>query len=233
MFFALRHRFAICGFVSIMSFGGLAIPGGPAVAQTIAPAFSDLESFSAERPAIERMVTQGIMRGASGTKFAPNSPLTRGDFVIALQKMFQLPPPDQPVVLTDVSPDDPLFSATQAAMPYLGRQLLCPGCALGTNFVPDHPITLGEQTLALARLLVARKKLQPASAAEAATALAGIKDAGSVPRLAAPYFAAAIESGLLTVNPDKTLQLATEQTRVNAATALDAVQQKFAIPAVK
>jgi hypothetical protein len=230
---ALYRCFAICGlFVSIVSLG-LATGIGPVFGQSSAASFSDLGNYAEERPAIERIVALGIMRGASATIFAPDSPMTRGDFVIALQKMFQLPPPARPVVVTDVSPDDPLYSAVQAAQPYLGRQLLCPGCALISNFLRNLPITAGEQTIALVRVLVARNRVQLLSPAETAAALADVKDSASAPRLAAPYFATALKSGLLTLGPDKTLRLTTTPTRLNVAVTLDALQQKFAIPAVK
>ncbi len=221
-------------FISIVVLIGSLTWDQPLTAQKPgAVAFTDLGSHTAEQPAISRMVEQGIMRGKSAEQFAPDAAMTRGEFVVALQQMFQLQTPSQRVAVSDVPPGNSLDAAVQAAQPFLGRQLLCFGCALGSNFLPNQPMTQAEQTMALTRVLVAQNKLQLLAPTDAASVLAEVKDAGSLSPPAAPYFATAIKGGVLTLQADKTIGLATPQTRVNVATTLDAVQQKFSIPQVR
>jgi hypothetical protein len=194
-------------------------------------AFSDLAGDPAE-PAINSMVAQGILHPVSPTQFAPHEPLTRGDFVIAIQHMFNLPREAKPINFTDISPGTPLYAALQAVEPYLGRQTLCFGCALGTNFMPDQPITRANVTFTVTRVLTEQKKLQLLTPAEVDSVLERIPDADQLSAPSRAYFATAIKSGISPLGPENRIEPASPVTRSESAVLLDNVQRKFEIPRV-
>jgi S-layer homology domain len=74
-------------------------------------AFSDLSAHSEAEAAINHIVSQGILRGATSTEFAPDAPLVRGDFLVAIQHMFGLSRSSGGSEFTDIPPTDPLYDA--------------------------------------------------------------------------------------------------------------------------
>jgi len=198
-------------------------------AQTWFVAFSDLAGHDAAESAINSMAAQGIMHGLTPTQFAPEMPLTRGDFVIAMQRMFNLPP-SQSIAFSDVAPANPVYPALQAVGPYLGRQLLCFGCALGTNFMPSQAISKAEAIFTMTRVLAALNKLQLLSPSDADSVLAGIPDLSELSPPSRVYFATAIRNGISPLGPENRILPASEVTRADAAVLLDRVQRKFDIP---
>jgi hypothetical protein len=195
--------------------------------------YSDVASHTEAGPAINSMLAQGIMRGVSPTQFAPEASLTHGDFVIAIRNMFNLPRTDQAIGFLDVDASSPVYAALQGVEPYLGGQILCPGCALGKNFMPGQPISSAEVTFTVTRVLAAQNRLQLVSPAEVDSVLSEVPDASQLPRPSRVYFATAIRTGILPVGPGNRIEPASKVTRADAAVLLDRVQQKFDIPRVQ
>jgi hypothetical protein len=227
--------------------GALAMTGGPSRAVvipttaafgTIRPslmlvAFSDLSAQSEAEPAINHIVAQGILRGVTSTEFAPDAPLTRGDFLVAIQHMFKLPRRSGGTEFTDIAPSDPMYGAVKAVEPYLGRQMLCSGCALGTNLLPGDSVSRAEATLVLAQVLAAQKKLTLPSPAETDAILAGVPDSAWLSPAARPYFAGAVQNGIMPAGPQRRIAPDMTVSRASAAVLLDSVQRRLAIPEVQ
>jgi len=131
---------------------------------------------------------------------------TRADFAVLIQRQFALPQPKQPILFPDVSPNDSIYPAVEAAAPFMNPLILCPGCSLTRNFFPNQPITRAISTIALVRILAAKGQLQFLSAAESASVLANSADAKQLPAAARPYFATAISRGIISFLPGNTLQ---------------------------
>lgn len=129
------------------------------------------------------------------------TPMTRGQFAVMIAKTFSLPTPTHMVSFPDVTPNDPIYSAVQAAAPYMNEQVLCPNCYLRPSFFPSSPILQEVAALTVVRILAARSQLTLPSATEANNVLANVLDAGSLPGAARPYFAAAIQRQILVVTP--------------------------------
>jgi len=191
--------------------------------------FSDVAANHAARPAIIRMVSQGILRPLSPAKFGPDEPLTRGEFVVAVQRMFGLRA-KKTVDFSDVPPDNPIYGALQAVEPYLGRQLLCFGCALGSTFAPNEAISSAEAVLSLTLVLVSKGKLKPASADETGRVLAGVADAKEFSPPSRVFFATALKEGISYPETAKGIELGSPLKRASAAQILDRVQEKFNLP---
>jgi hypothetical protein len=201
-------------------------------AETLFVRFSDLTSSSEAESAINNMVAQGIMRGVTPTQFAPETPLSQGDFVIAMQRMFKLPRASRSVDFSDVAPNSPIYAALQALEPYLGRQILCFGCALGTNFLPNQAISSAEMIFIMTRILTGQNKLQLLNSADAYSVLAGRSDTSQLSPPSRVYFATAIRNGIL-IGAENRIALPSEVTRADAALFLDRIQRKFDIPRVQ
>jgi hypothetical protein len=178
------------------------------------------------KEAVQHMAAQGVFKGAS----AVETPMTKGEFVLALQHMFALTEsPDAPTY-TDVPANSALGSALRAVDPYLGGHILCPGCDFGSNFLADQPISNVYASFLTTLVLIGQNKLQPLSPAEADAVLAKVPDAGSLPPPSRVYFAAAIQGGVLPLGLEKRIGSTQNQTHGDAALLLDRVQLKFAIP---
>jgi hypothetical protein len=199
----------------------------------VKPAFTDLAAHVAEQPAINNMVTQGIIRAVSPTQFSPDAPNTRGAFAVSVQHMFNLPKPAQAVTFSDVPSSSSIFTAVQAIAPFQGRQILCSGCALGSTFGPNEPVTRAETAVLLTGILIAQKKVALTSPAEAESALAKVPDANELRGPARLYLATALQSGVITLTSASKLDPASQRTRADTAVLLDSVQKKFAIPQVR
>lgn len=194
--------------------------------------FSDLTSHSAEKPAIESMVAQGIMTSASPGKFNPDDLVTRGDFVVYAQRMFSLPPPNHVLVFPDVTQKDAVYPAVQAVAPFMNMQLLCPGCALSGVFSPKKPMTRAESTIVLVRIMIAQKKVELLSAEDTNNVLAEVADVKTMSLAARRYFATAVKNGIVTLGKEKSFQPALQHRRADTALLLDRIQKGFSIPVV-
>jgi Chitobiase/beta-hexosaminidase C-terminal domain len=152
---------------------------------------------------------------------------TRADFAQMVQQRFSLPAPQHALVFPDVHPNDPNYAAVQAVALYMNPQVLCPGCVLNRNFFPDQPITRAVSTIALVRIMAATGKLQLLSEAESDRVLSSSRDGKQLPRLARPYFATAIVSGVISVLPGNKVAPSTANTRDEMTAVLDHLQTQF------
>lgn len=195
--------------------------------------FTDLANHTAEQPAIGSLVNQGIMVGVSPTEFNPDAPMTNGDFVVSVQKMFGLTAPAQKTNFTDVPASSAIYSAVQAVAPYLGRQLSCFGCQLGTNFGPDQPASRLMTALTVTNILLMQKKFTLMAPDAAETALQDVSDAAQLQGPVRAYVATALQQNILTLTPQHAIEGLSPMTRANIAVQLDAVQTKFNVPQVR
>jgi hypothetical protein len=187
----------------------------------------DLPGDPAERLAIERMVSRGVMRPTSPSHFQPEAKNSLGDFIVSVQRMFALKPSTQRPFFSDIGSDSPIFTAVQAVAPYLGRQILCPGCALASKLLPDRAATRAQAAVILTKILMAESKLQLLGSGETDAVLARSTDAGKIPLSARPYVATAIRADIIAPHRDGTISPNSALTRANTAVLLDNVQRHF------
>lgn len=204
----------------------------PVAAQTQAN-FADLANHTAEQPSIGSLVSQGIMRGVSPTEFNPDANMTNGDFADSVQKMFNLAVPAQKTNFTDVPAGSSIYNAVEAVAPYLGRELICFGCQLGTNFGPNEPASRVVTAVTLVNVLLAQKKVELLTPDAAETALANVSDAAQLRGPARVYVATALQQGVLSLTADHAIAGLSPVTRANIAVQLDSVQKKFNVPLVR
>jgi len=198
------------------------------------PAFSDIATHSAaSQSAIANMVSQGIIPGRSAQQFAPDAPLTRAEFAVSMQKMFNLPAASQAASFPDVPASSPYHSAVEAVAPHLARSLLCFRCALVKNFSPNEVISRAEMTMIMTHILVSQNKLKLPDQSETAAALAAVTDGEKIPVPARPYFAAAIKNNVVDLKPGKTIALPLAVSRAETAEYLANVQKKFSMPVLR
>jgi hypothetical protein len=226
---ATRYKSArtIHFFVNLL-LGGAALSAQPTVAQPVTPhavKISDLAGHGKETAAIQNMVAQGIMPITQGA-FDPDKATTRADLAYAVQHMFALK--SQQVTFTDIPANSTLHASVTAVAPFLGRQLLCPGCALISKFLPNEPVSPVERSVLLINVLRARGTLQILDAGTAEKALANIDNAVALRGPLRLYIATAVQNGLLTAQE---LHSAPD-TRARTAAQLDAMQERFKLPRV-
>jgi len=208
------------------------LAGAPNLAAQPASLFKDLGAQRVEAPAINSMVSQGIMKPVAVAQFAPDAPETLGDFAASVQHMFKLGQPASATEFADVPAGSSLYAAIQSVAPYMGRLMLCPGCALTKSLLPMQPVSRAQVTMIMAQVLVAQQKLTLPTAAEASAALAHVADASLIPAPARPYFAAAVQGGIVTLQPGNKIALGVAHTRAEVAVMLDGAQRRFNIQQV-
>jgi hypothetical protein len=179
------------------------------------------------------MVAQGIMRTVDQDTFKPDALTTRAELAASVQHMFNLRRPEQPANFTDIPPSSPLYASVEAVAPYLGRQTMCFGCALGSNFLPNEPVLQLESVILLTNVLRAQKMIRMLSKAEAEPVLAAIPDAKALRGALPVYVATAIHNGVLPLQSTNRLDPGALQTRAQTAVLLDNVQRKFNLQNVK
>ena len=195
---------------------------------------SDLAGHRAEATAIRNMVAQGIMLTGEQGRFRPDTPTTRAELAASVQRLFDLKPPAQVKDFPDVPPGSPLYMAVQSVGPYLGRQILCFGCALISNFLPDEPASQLETAVLLTNVLRAENKVQLLTEAQAEAVLADVTDAKTL--RGAPlrvYAATAIQAEIIKPPPANPFVLASFPSRAQTAVVLDNVQKTFKMPMVR
>jgi hypothetical protein len=195
--------------------------------------FTDLQTHAADRPAISSIVAQGIMHGVSPTQFRPDSAIERGNFAVSMQHMFNLPVPTRKVNFTDVPTSSPIYKAVEAVAPFLGRQMRCFGCALGSTFGPNEPVTRLEMAVTITNILIANKKIALLSPSAAEAALKDMPDTAALRGPVRVYAATALQEGIIARTSSNELAPALQVTRANLAVQLDHIQKKFNIPHVQ
>jgi S-layer homology domain len=120
---------------------------------------TDLPADSAQKDAITRIVSQGIMAPLSAGTFAPQSPTTLRQFAVSMQHLFQLPRVTGGQKFIDVPASDLDFAALTSFVPYLERQAFCPGCALNDSLRPDNSISSAAEAVAITSILIERRRI--------------------------------------------------------------------------
>jgi hypothetical protein len=197
------------------------------------PEFTDLGMSTAEAPAIKNMAAQGVITAAAPGKFDPAAPMKRGDFAIALQRLFNLPQPRNSVKFSDVHPTDALYTAVEAVEPYMDKQVPCPGCDIGTKFSPEKAVSRAQSAITLVRILVVQNKLQLVSDAQSDKILSSVPDAADLPKRTRPYIATAIQAGILNCCAGNAIEATQLVTRADTAETLNNTQRRFDIPVLK
>lgn len=204
----------------------------PAFAQNT-PEFTDLHGHSMEAAAIKNLVSQGVMSPTAPGKFDPEATMKRGDFAVALQRLFDLPQASKPMKFSDVREGDAIYGAVQAVAPFMDKQVPCPGCDLGSKFEPAKSVSRAQWAITLVRILVAQNKLQLADEAQTNATLSNVPDARDLPKRARPYFATAIQSGVMDRCAGNALELSQLIGRADVAEMLNKIQEQFKIPPAK
>jgi hypothetical protein len=192
---------------------------------------SDLSAHPAEAPAIRDMVAMGVMQPASPGRFMPDAPTTRGELATSVQRLFDLKPPAQQAHYTDVPANSPIYDAVQAVSPYLGRELLCQGCSLGSNFRPNAPVSQIESTILLTNVLRSQNRIALLSPAEAEPILAATPGAQGLRGPLRLYLASAIKAGVVQPGEATPGAMATVHTHARAAVLFDRCRRSFGLQA--
>ena len=194
---------------------------------------SDIANHRAEAVAIRSLVAQGIMTAPRG-RFQPDAPLTRVEFAQSMQRMFALKAPPVARNFPDVPSMSPMHTSVEALTPYLGREILCPGCALSSNFIPEARVSPLEAAVVTLNILLSQKKIELLNSEQSEVVVRNIPDsAGLRGRLLQSYAATAINSGILSRSIIEPANRVPVLTRARAAAMLDQVQTKFAVTKVR
>lgn len=166
-------------------------------------------------------------QGGAGQAAAAGKVVTLGEFAKSVEQNFRLPQPDAPVTFDDVRPSDPDYAAAQTVYPFLHRQLICPECALTSNFYPKKPLTRAQAAVVLVSILVMEEKITLLTPDETSDVLANVPDADSVSVFARPYIATALAYGILPLQPEDMVRPAQSYSRAEMTALLDTVQRRF------
>jgi hypothetical protein len=169
--------------------------------------------------------------GAAAVARAGNA-ATLSEFAKSVQEKFELAQPDAPVAFDDVLPGSPNYLAAQALYPFLHRQLLCPECALTSNFYPKNPLTRAQAAVVLVSILTTQGKVTLLTPEETSDVLGNVPDADSVSTFARPYIATAIAEGFLLLEPGNLIRPAEPYTHTEMAAVFDTVQRRYPASAV-
>jgi hypothetical protein len=157
------------------------------------------------------------------------APVPRSATATTVQTLFSLAPSSSAPAFTDVAAGDPLFAAVQAVSPFLNRQMLCFGCALGSNFLPNAPSTRGEEAVLLTTILVSNGSLTLLSPSDAQAVLATYSDGASVPLPAQQMVATALKGGVLEPLPGNQIGLGVVETSADSAAMISHVSAAFGL----
>jgi hypothetical protein len=204
----------------------------PVFAQT-EPELTDISGFTMERPAITNLIAQGVMTPLAPGKFGPGVTIKRGDFAVALQRLFNLPPPGEPVKFSDVHPTDAIYSAVEAIAPYVDKQVPCPDCEIGSSFGPTKSVSRAQWAITVVRVLVAQNKLQLVSEEQANKILAHVPDADVFSKRARVYIATALDSNVLDCCAGNTIEASQMVSRADAAEGLNNLEKRFGLSPAK
>ena len=156
--------------------------------------------------------------------------LTQSDFATSLQEHFNLRQPTHPIAFTDVAPNDTDYAAIEAIGPFLNRTALCPGCMMSANFGPNNPLNRAQAAIVFVSILIANQKIQLLTVADADNVLAGVPDANRLPVTARRAIATAIKTGVLTLQPSRTIQANQPYSLSDMKTAFNTIQKQFNFP---
>jgi hypothetical protein len=186
---------------------------------------TDIMPNQAAKPAVQRIVNQGIMNVDAAGKFSPTQVVTRRQFAIYVQKLLGLRPPRTSAIVTDVPRTDAAYSAILAMQTYMQAQAFCPGCSLSTNFYPNQPISLALEGIVMSSVLIERHKAVLVPSEEADRLLENSPQVKGVPAPARRYLATALQYNLLPSTA--AAHLSQSANRINTAQLLDKTQQNL------
>lgn len=182
------------------------------------PVFGDLAGYGWAATAIDDLAARGILYGVAPGRFDPGGTVTRAQFAVLMQRLFDLPQPVQAVDFADLSPSGWDYAAAQALAADLPGQ---PAAGGGTDFDPGQPIDRQDVAGVIVRLLAAAGKLTPLTAAQAQSVLAQLPDGTDVAPAARIDVATAIADGILEGDPDGSFDPAGLLTRAQLAVVLE------------
>lgn len=190
----------------------------------------DVDARSAEAAAIASLIRQQVLSARTETEFQPQAPLKRGEMAIALHKLLNPSPLPNRIGVArfpDVQLGTPLEEAVTAIAPYRNRQILCPGCALGSNFLADDNPSRFETAVVLVSILLAQHRLELVSDAERDRIASSVKGTSDLLPLARTYLATALKYKLLNLGPANEADLDSPIQRGDFAVQLVDIQQRF------
>jgi hypothetical protein len=167
------------------------------------------------------------MQVSRGKALEAGNTVTLGEFAKSVEQKFSLPQPDALVTFDDVRPSDPDYTAAQTVYPFLHRQLICPECALTSNFYPKNPLTRAQAAVVLVSILLTEDKITLLNTDETSDVLANVPDADSVSVFARPYIATALAYGILPLQPGDMVRPSQPYSRTEISAVMDTVQRRF------
>lgn len=173
--------------------------------------FVDMKGHWAEDP-VARLAAAGVIGGVDGQHFAPDQPVTRGQFAVLLVRALGLETVQaSPADFADVSAD----AWNRHEIDVVAREGLMAGVG-GGRFAPDDPMTR-EQMIAVLTRAMNRVKggLPPADT----TVLSRFSDGGEVSNWAQGDVAVAVQTGVV-VGSDGKLEPGKVSSRAEAAAML-------------
>ena len=193
------------------------------------PIIRDIDDHPDQVAAIERMVSQGVMRVTSPGSFSPDKFVTRRQFAACIQRLFGLPATLGKQRFDDVPPTDPDYAAINSIAPYMKRQAFCPGCQLNRKLNPDQAVSQIEQAVILTSLLIERHQLTLVGPEQALNILPDAPVALHIAVPARRFLATAVQSNIVS---RESIAIETAS-RASTASLLDNVQQHFRIRVIR
>ncbi len=180
--------------------------------------FLDVDLSQWYHEPIDFVVSHGLMKGMGGSRFQPNTSMTRGQLVTVLYRLAGEPAVEGTSPFTDVQPDRFYYNAVTWAY---GNEI-AKGVA-ADRFVPGGSVTREQMVAFLARFARwSGLELSAEGSLEAYT------DAGSVSTYAEEAMIWAVENGIIQGMTETTLAPKGTATRAQIAAVLMRYCQKFA-----
>jgi hypothetical protein len=173
-----------------------------------ASTYTDIQTVSWAKSAIENLSERGIIKGKTSTLFAPNDNITRAEFVCLIVRAFSLNKTSAGSFV-DVNPSNWFYKEVMTA-----RSL---GIISGDNynyFYPNKPITREDVAVIITRTLKVINKPLPGSSTDI---LAKFADKNLISSYAAPSMASLNSSNILNGRSETILAPKGNTTRAEAA----------------
>ncbi|NBD27147.1 S-layer homology domain-containing protein [Paenibacillus glycinis] len=172
-------------------------------------AFADLNGSWA-KPYADRLIGMNVIAGYDDSKFRPEQAVTRAEWVKMLASAIALPT----AAGTTGFADDgriPAWAKGEVTAAVNAGYITGTAANGGTLFNADRPITRGELSAVVARVLDA------SGAASSSSAGAAFADAAAIPAWAQPFIDKAVSAGIVNGYPDNTFRPDNTLTRAEAA----------------
>jgi len=173
-----------------------------------ASTYTDIQTVSWAKSAIENLSERGIIKGKTSTLFAPNDNITRAEFVCLIVRAFSLNKTSAGSFV-DVNPSNWFYKEVMTA-----KSL---GIISGDNynyFYPNKPITREDVAVIITRTLKVINKPLPGSSTDI---LAKFADKNLISSYAAPSMASLNSSNILNGRSETILAPKGNTTRAEAA----------------